>query len=63
MNLFKLCPEYDITLHVSVNSPVVVFYQKFGFKIEEFIKNFYDKYYPNELNLSKDAFMMRLSRN
>jgi ribosomal protein S18 acetylase RimI-like enzyme len=61
--LIQTCPnDYDVNLHVSVNSSVVVFYQKFGFKIEEYIKNFYDKYYSNETRLSKDAFLMRLSR-
>lgn len=47
---------------MACNSPAVIFYQKFGFKIEEFIKNFYDKYYSDSQNLSKDAFFMRLSR-
>ena len=59
---FKIAKDCDITLHVSVNSPVVIFYQKFGFEIEEIIKNFYDKYYSQN-DLSKDAFLMRLSRN
>lgn len=60
MSLLKSSSDYDITLHVSVNSPAVLFYQKFGFEIEEFIKNFYDKYYSDDHNLSKDAFLMRL---
>ena len=55
--------DFDITLHVATNSPAVIFYQKFGFEIEEFIKNFYDKYYSDTQNLSKDAFLMRLSRH
>ncbi len=56
--------NHDIILHVSVNSSAVLFYQKFGFKIEEYIKQFYDKYYSDEDNhfLSKDAFLMRLAR-
>ncbi|CAF0807770.1 unnamed protein product [Brachionus calyciflorus] len=61
--LIQKCSDCDILLHVSVNSPVVVFYQKFGFEICEFIKNFYDKYYSDEQNLSKDAFLMRLAKN
>jgi ribosomal protein S18 acetylase RimI-like enzyme len=54
----------DITLHVSVNSSAVLFYQKFGFKIEEYIKQFYDKYYCEQKHnlMSKDAFLMRLCR-
>ena len=59
--LLQTAKDCDITLHVACNSPVVVFYQKFGFEIEEFIKNFYDKYYA-QTNLSKDAFLMRLAR-
>jgi ribosomal protein S18 acetylase RimI-like enzyme len=61
--LIQKCHNYEIQLHVSVNSSVVSFYQKFGFKIEEYIKNFYDKYYSSETKLSKDAFLMRLSKN
>ena len=30
---------------------------------EEFIENFYDKYYSDTQNLSKDAFIMRLNRS
>ena len=56
-------PSMDICLHVSVSSPAILFYQKFGFEIEEMIGNFYDKYYSDGHNLSKDAFLMRLSRN
>lgn len=52
-----------MTLHVSVNSPAVIFYRKFGFRVEEFIKNFYDKYYSDTQSFSKDAFLMRLSRS
>jgi len=60
--LIRVNEEFDVTLHVSVNSPAVIFYQKFGFKIEEYIKNFYDKYYSDTQNFNKDAFLMRLSR-
>ncbi len=54
----------DIILNVSVNSPAVLFYQKFGFKVEEYVTQFYDKYYSDEDTnaLSKDAFLMRLAR-
>ena len=54
---------FNVTLHVSVNSPAILFYQKFGFKIEEYVKNFYDKYYTEEHSLSKDAFLMRLCKD
>jgi len=59
---FKKTDGNDICLHVSVTSPAVLFYQKLGFQIEEFIQNFYHKYYSDDQNLSKDAFLMRLSR-
>ena len=59
----QVSEQTDIALHVSVNSPAVLLYQKFGFKIEEYIKNFYDKYYTDGHNLNKDAFLMRLTRN
>lgn len=72
-----LSPKKDLTLHVSVtNAPAILLYQRVGFKPEEFIVNFYDKYlgigkedardYSNE-NIdsfigSKNAFFMRLRR-
>lgn len=39
-----------------------ILYQKFGFKPEEFIVNFYDKYYPADSVYSKNAFFLRLRR-
>ena len=57
-------PRKDITLHVSVtNASAILVYQKFGFKPEEFIVNFYEKYYPQDYREnSKNAFLMRLKR-
>lgn len=57
-------PRKDITLHVSVtNAPAILLYQQFGFKPEEFIVNFYEKYYPEDYKeQSKNAFLMRLKR-
>lgn len=62
--LLSISSNQDVVLHVSVNSPAVLFYQKFGFKIEEYIEKFYDKYYSDEDHyyLSKNAFQMRLSK-
>lgn len=67
----KLLPaNKDVTAHVAVGNPAVLLYQKFGFKPEEFIVDFYggkfrkvipgekDKYEPTERN----AFFMRLKR-
>lgn len=62
--LLAISPRKDVTLHVSVtNSPAILLYQQFGFKPEEFIVNFYEKYYPADyLEHSKNAFLMRLKR-
>lgn len=64
-----LSPRKDLTLHVSVsNTPAMLLYQRIGFKPEEFIVNFYDKYLGiNGENGSstienKNAFFMRLRR-
>jgi len=50
----------DVTLHVSANNPAMILYQKFGFKPEEFIVNFYDKYLPDGSLECKNAFFVRL---
>lgn len=64
-----LSPRKDLTLHVSVsNTPAMLLYQRIGFKPEEFIVNFYDKYMGIDgENVSstienKNAFFMRLRR-
>jgi cysteine-rich protein 2-binding protein len=51
-----------MTLHVSVTNPALLLYQKFGFKTEEFIVNFYDKYMATDEKslVSKNAFFIRL---
>lgn len=53
----------DVTLHVSPNNPAMILYQKFGFKIEEFVQNFYENYIPEESELSKHALFLRLRSN
>lgn len=50
----------DITLHVSANNPAMILYQKFGFKIEEFVQNFYVNYIPVNSEMSKHALFIRL---
>lgn len=62
--LLTISPRKDVTLHVSVtNAPAILLYQQFGFKPEEFIVNFYEKYYPADYQEhSKNAFFMRLKR-
>ncbi|KAM3578965.1 hypothetical protein VKS41_008504 [Umbelopsis sp. WA50703] len=61
-HLFQTAISKDITLHVSANSPAMILYQKFGFKPEEFVINFYDKYLSPESSYSKNAFFLRLRR-
>ncbi|RUS25410.1 hypothetical protein BC938DRAFT_472217, partial [Jimgerdemannia flammicorona] len=52
----------DVTLHVSANNSAMILYQKFGFKPEEFVVGFYDKYLPPESVACKNAFFVRLRR-
>ena len=52
----------DVTLHVSASNPAMIMYQKFGFKPQEFIQDFYDKYFPIESKECRHAFLLRLSR-
>lgn len=61
-HLVQTCMGKDVTLHCSIDNPAVLLYQKFGFKVEEFCLDFYDKYYPIKHHLSKHAFFMRLKR-
>lgn len=61
-HLFQTAISKDITLHVSANNNAMILYQKFGFKPEEFIVNFYDKYLPADSVYSKNAFFLRLRR-
>ena len=61
-HLIQTCMGKDITLHVSANNPAILLYQKFGFKVEEYITNFYDKYLPPDSKECKHALFLRLSR-
>ncbi|KAG8444026.1 hypothetical protein GDO86_009280 [Hymenochirus boettgeri] len=61
-HLIQTCMGKDVTLHVSANSPAMLLYQKFGFKTEEYILDFYDKYYPLDSKECKHAFFLRLRR-
>ena len=42
--LIQSMPVKDITLHVLANNPSMILYQEFGFKAEEFVVGFYEKY-------------------
>lgn len=61
-HLTQTCMGRDFTLHVSANNPAICLYQKFGFKIQELILDFYDKYLPYDSTQSRHAFFLRLER-
>ncbi|XP_026461943.1 cysteine-rich protein 2-binding protein-like [Ctenocephalides felis] len=61
-HLIQTCIGKDITLHVSATNPALILYQKFGFKVEEFILDFYDKYMHATSKECKHALYLRLSR-
>jgi ribosomal protein S18 acetylase RimI-like enzyme len=58
----QTCMGKDVTLHVSASNPAMLLYQKFGFKTEEYILDFYDKYYPLDSKECRHAFFLRLRR-
>ncbi len=60
--LEQTCPGKDVMLHVSATNDAVILYQKLGFKPEEFLVDFYKKYYPDDSPICKHAFLMRLRR-
>ncbi|XP_053567969.1 cysteine-rich protein 2-binding protein isoform X2 [Bombina bombina] len=61
-HLIQTCMGKDVTLHVSANNFAMLLYQKFGFKTEEYILDFYDKYFPLDSKECKHAFFLRLRR-
>ncbi|XP_075719069.1 cysteine-rich protein 2-binding protein isoform X2 [Rhinoderma darwinii] len=61
-HLIQTCMGKDVTLHVSANNPAMLLYQRFGFKTEEYVLDFYDKYYPIDSKECKHAFFLRLRR-
>lgn len=61
-HLTQTCIGKDITLHVSATNPAICLYQKFGFKIQELILDFYEKYLPYDSSQSRHAFFLRLER-
>lgn len=61
-HLIQTCMGKDVTLHVSATNQAVLLYQKFGFKVEELILDFYDKYFPADSKECKHAMFLRLSR-
>ncbi|KAK5873299.1 hypothetical protein PBY51_018350 [Eleginops maclovinus] len=61
-HLIQTCMGKDVTLHVSASNAAMLLYQKFGFKSEEYILDFYDKYYPVDSIECRHAFYLRLRR-
>lgn len=61
-HLIQTCMGKDITLHVSATSSAVYLYEKFGFKVEEFIRDYYDKYLPLDSRECRHALFLRLRR-
>ncbi|XP_071850062.1 cysteine-rich protein 2-binding protein-like isoform X2 [Apostichopus japonicus] len=61
-HLIQTCMGKDVTLHVSATNSAMLLYQKFGFKPEEFILDFYEKYYPEDSMECRHAFVLRLRR-
>eukprot|EP00164_Ancoracysta_twista_P006791 GFYU01009524.1.p1 GENE.GFYU01009524.1~~GFYU01009524.1.p1 ORF type:complete len:315 (+),score=34.70 GFYU01009524.1:58-1002(+) len=55
-------PNRDITLHVSPTNNAMLLYQKFGFKNEEYILNFYRKYLPPDTDQCVHAYFLRMRR-
>ncbi|KAJ3280373.1 Cysteine-rich protein 2-binding protein [Borealophlyctis nickersoniae] len=61
-HLIQAASGKDVTLHVSANNKAMLLYQRMGFKPEEFIVGFYDKYLPADSKECKNAFFVRLRR-
>jgi len=61
-HLIQTCMGKDVTLHVSATNPALLLYQKFGFKVEEFIVDFYEKYFDEDCKDCRHAMFLRLSR-
>ncbi|XP_048586308.1 cysteine-rich protein 2-binding protein isoform X2 [Nematostella vectensis] len=61
-HLIQTCMGKDVTLHVSATNSAMLLYQRFGFKPEEFIINFYERYLPANSPQCPHAFFLRLRR-
>lgn len=60
--LIQTVPDRDITLHVSVSNNATLLYNRFGFKAEEYILDFYHRYLPKHSPLCPHALLLRLRR-
>ncbi|KAJ8735209.1 hypothetical protein PYW07_006829 [Mythimna separata] len=61
-HLLQTCTGKDVTLHVSPTNSAIFLYQKFGFKVEELIQDFYEKYYDIDFKGCRHALFLRLVR-
>ncbi|KAI1317142.1 Cysteine-rich protein 2-binding protein [Mortierella claussenii] len=61
-HLMQASEGKDITLHVSANNPAMIMYQKFGFKPEQFLINFYKEYLPQDSLMCHNAFFLQRLR-
>lgn len=61
-HLIHTCMGKDVTLHVGVDNPALLLYQKFGFKVEQLDLNFYQNYFDHTDKSCRHAFFMRLER-
>lgn len=61
-HLIQTCMGKDVSLHVSATNPAVMLYHKFGFKAQELILNFYDKYLPPESVDCRHALALKLEK-
>ncbi|KAJ0182821.1 hypothetical protein K1T71_002190 [Dendrolimus kikuchii] len=61
-HLLQTCTGKDVTLHVSPTNSAIFLYQKFGFKVEEMIQDFYEKYYDMDYKGCRHALFLRLIR-
>lgn len=62
MGTRQTCMGKDVTLHVSATNPAMLLYQRFGFKPEQFMMDFYARYYAADSTECPHAFRMRLRR-
>lgn len=61
-HLIQSVAGQEVTLHVSATNTAMILYQKFGFKVDKLILDFYDRYLPIDNPQCRHAFLLRLTR-
>ncbi|CAD5113557.1 DgyrCDS2722 [Dimorphilus gyrociliatus] len=61
-HLIQSVSGQEVTLHVSATNTAMILYQKFGFKVDKLILDFYDRYLPIDSPQCRNAFLLRLTR-